>query len=57
MAPYIEISCDGLVLWSGGPEWVHHLMLVPPGQCTTPKEVQNISSADMVYGQALVVPG
>ena len=40
-----------------GPDWIHHLPWVLLGLRTTPKEGINISAAEMVFGQPLVVPG
>ena len=40
-----------------GSDWIHHLPWVLLGLRTTPKEGINISAAEMVFGQPLVVPG
>ena len=40
-----------------GSDWMHHLPWVILGLRTTPKEGINISAAEMVFGQPLVVPG
>ena len=40
-----------------GLDWVHYLPSVILGLSTTPKEGRNISSAEMVHGQHLVVLG
>ena len=39
------------------PDWIYHLPWVLLGIRTTPKEGLHVSAAEMVYGQALVVPG
>ena len=39
------------------PDWIYHLPWVLLGIRTTPKEGLHVSAAEIVYGQALVVPG
>ena len=39
------------------PDWTYHLPWVLLGIRTMPKEGLHVSTAEMVYGQALVVPG
>ena len=48
---------DALRAREAGAEWPDHLAWVLMGLCAAPKESNGVSSAQLVFGQPLILPG